>query len=942
MKFLSLNIRGFGSGKLDKRGRVRKMFASLNPCFVAIQETKLGTVNLNWIQNIWGHGNCNFIQKEKVGKSGGQLLIWDTNYFDASNIIVFDCVIGVRGKWIASGEEINILNVYGPHEDNNKIRLWNSLVNSIGNNDEAWIVCGDFNEVRDRAKRLNCEYIEYRARRFNDFINKCKLVEIPLGGRRFTRISDDGVKFSKLDRFLVSDKLSQHWSNLMVVALEREKSEHCPIVLKDEEKTSVQNRLRRDCNFKNKLKSTKCALKSWSYQHFGLLDQEIDTLKKLATELEIKAEAPSFSDHERHAWLNTRRQWLEKEKIKTNMLKQKAKVRWNLEGDENTSFFHSMIRFRNNKCNIRGIFDDGVWNEDPRVIKTAAFNHFKKQFEDPNTDWPCLEDLSYPSISRNEATDLELPFTETEIFEAINDCGSNKAPGPDGFNLRFYKKFWDVIKFDLIAAVSWFWEYVSGNVIHYHHSYLLAAEGLNILSKAAVEKGLFKGVEVGNDKVLISHLQYADDTIFFGEWNSLNAHNLSMLLKCFERASDLKVNFHKSCLYGVGASLEEVNTMAGRLGCQSGKLPFIYLGLPIGAKMCKIDTWNPVIDKLKSKLSEWRMRTMSFGGRLVLIKSVLTSLPLYYFSLFRAPPCVIKILESVRRSFLWGVRTQWWWRFYSETNTLWARVIRSIYGPDGGLCLGPGAANVSIAGAWRNIINAGAKIEALGFPFTTSFAKKIGDGSSTLFWEDHWIGSDKLCKLFPRLYKLESNRSTAVNERIQMVESAMQLTWNWSRVPTGRTRDGLSLLTDILLQVPLVSNRPDSWRWLLSPDGSFAVKKLTKLINDKIFDRRSGVQQTIRNHLLPKKIEIFIWRMLLKKVHVSVELDKKGIDLHSVHCPVCDDDVETVEHSIIFCKFAFEVWTRVLKWWNLGNFSTPSLKEILRDNKVQNGSEFGI
>ncbi|XP_071715046.1 uncharacterized mitochondrial protein AtMg01250-like [Rutidosis leptorrhynchoides] len=49
--------------------------------------------------------------------------------------------------------------------------------------------------------------------------------------------------------------------------------------------------------------------------------------------------------------------------------------------------------------------------------------------------------------------------------------------------------------------------------------FIIAAEGLNILTNAATEKGLFKGVEIGEDKVKISHLQYADDTIFLGEWN---------------------------------------------------------------------------------------------------------------------------------------------------------------------------------------------------------------------------------------------------------------------------------------------------------------------------------------------------------------------------------------------------------------------------------------
>ncbi|XP_071739247.1 uncharacterized mitochondrial protein AtMg01250-like [Rutidosis leptorrhynchoides] len=142
--------------------------------------------------------------------------------------------------------------------------------------------------------------------------------------------------------------------------------------------------------------------------------------------------------------------------------------------------------------------------------------------------------------------------------------------------------------------------------------FILAAEGLNIPVKAALEKDLFKGVEVEDDKVIVSHLQYADDTIFFGEWNRENAINLRMLLKCFELASGLKVNMQKSCIYGIGVNQGDVVSLASYLGCQAGKLPFIYLGLPIGSKMNKLNDWFPVIDKFNKRLSNWKMRSLSF------------------------------------------------------------------------------------------------------------------------------------------------------------------------------------------------------------------------------------------------------------------------------------------------------------------------------------------
>ncbi|XP_071694306.1 uncharacterized mitochondrial protein AtMg01250-like [Rutidosis leptorrhynchoides] len=67
--------------------------------------------------------------------------------------------------------------------------------------------------------------------------------------------------------------------------------------------------------------------------------------------------------------------------------------------------------------------------------------------------------------------------------------------------------------------------------------FILAAEGLNILTKAAIDKGLLKGVKVGSDNVLVSHLQYADDTLFLGEWSHSNAFNLRNILKYCELAS---------------------------------------------------------------------------------------------------------------------------------------------------------------------------------------------------------------------------------------------------------------------------------------------------------------------------------------------------------------------------------------------------------------------
>ncbi|GJV32090.1 putative RNA-directed DNA polymerase, eukaryota, reverse transcriptase zinc-binding domain protein [Tanacetum coccineum] len=97
--------------------------------------------------------------------------------------------------------------------------------------------------------------------------------------------------------------------------------------------------------------------------------------------------------------------------------------------------------------------------------------------------------------------------------------------------------------------------------------FILAVEVLNVAIVKAIDNNLFHGIKVGKDKIHISLLQFADDALILGEWSILNAKNLSRILTCFYHASDLKVNFNKSKLFGIGVSSEELYSMAFAIGC---------------------------------------------------------------------------------------------------------------------------------------------------------------------------------------------------------------------------------------------------------------------------------------------------------------------------------------------------------------------------------------
>lgn len=119
-------------------------------------------------------------------------------------------------------------------------------------------------------------------------------------------------------------------------------------------------------------------------------------------------------------------------------------------------------------------------------------------------------------------------------------------------------------------------------------------------------------------------------------------------------AVGLKINFRKSCLMGVGIGQETLGCWAKILNWNVDTIPFTYLGLPVGARSNDKKVWKNVVDRVAKRLDRWENGFLSFGGRIVLLRSVLTSLPLYHLSFFKAPSFALNHLKKLFCHFLWG------------------------------------------------------------------------------------------------------------------------------------------------------------------------------------------------------------------------------------------------------------------------------------------------
>jgi len=151
----------------------------------------------------------------------------------------------------------------------------------------------------------------------------------------------------------------------------------------------------------------------------------------------------------------------------------------------------------------------------------------------------------------------------------------------------------------------------------------------------------------------LSILQYVDDTILFLDHNLEQAQNMKNILCAFEQLSGLKINFHKSEIFCFGQAKNCENQYMELFGCNPGTFPIKYLGIPIHYRRLSNNDWTKVLERIEKRLSSWKGKNLSTGGRLTLINSVLSSIPLYMMSFFEIPKGVRKKLDYFRSRFFW-------------------------------------------------------------------------------------------------------------------------------------------------------------------------------------------------------------------------------------------------------------------------------------------------
>ncbi|RVX19039.1 Transposon TX1 uncharacterized 149 kDa protein [Vitis vinifera] len=892
---------------------------------------------------------------------------------------------------------------------------------------------------------------------------------------------------TRLDRFLVSEDWESHFKGAVQCTLPRPVSDHFPILLdgggvrRGPAPFRFENMWLKEEGFKDllkgwwqglsfngsfsfilaeKLKALKAILKLWNKDVFG----QVDVNKKVALDKvnfwdgqekirplsleELEARKVAKGDFEK---------WALMEEVSW---RQKSREVWLREGDRNTGFFHKMANSHRRRNCLSKIKVDGVWLTEEQEIKRGVVRAFKDQLTDPGGWHPSMEGLDFNRIGDEDAARLEEIFSEEEVLKALSDLNGDKAPGPDGFPIRFWQFYWDVAKEEImgflldfhergrfvrslnatflvlipkkpsaedlrdfrpislvgglykllakvlanrlkkvvgkvvssaqnafvegrqildaalianeaidsllkrnesgvlckldlekaydhinwnfllfvlqnmgfgekwIGWISWcisiatFSVLINGTPEGYFNSsrglrqgdplspylFVIGMEALSRLINRAVGGGFLSGCRVdgrGGNGALVSHLLFDDDTLVFCEASEDQMVHLSWLLMWFEAISGLRINLDKSEILPVGR-VENLENLALEAGYKVGRLPSSYLGIPLGANHKSVAVWDGVEERFRKRLALWKRQFIFKGGRITLIRSTLSSMPIYLMSLLRMPRVVCLRLEKIQRDFLWGggalerkphlvnwdtvcmdkrkgglgvrrlsilnraLLCKWNWRFAIERENLWRHVISRKFGEEEGGWSSRDVRESYGVGFWKEIRKEGALMQK-------KVAFLVGNGRREAWVEEFWDTSGVEGVWSARFSRPFNDWEVEEVERLLLTIRGARLS-------------------------PLME---DSMMWKVTSNGSFSVRSL---YND-LSSRRAGLfpHGLIWNPSVPSKVCFFAWEASWGKVLTMDQFKKRGWAVAN-RCFLCCEEEESIDHILIHCSKARDLW----------------------------------
>lgn len=483
MKIMSWNVRGLGAAV--KRQSIKHIITKHNPDIIVLQETKKESFDRSLVASIWGSRHKGWVILPAEGSRGGIAIIWDVRRTSVVSSIVGSFSVSIEVEE-SGGNSWWLSGVYGPCNTNGREAFWGELGALYGFSGSQWCIAGDFNVPRYPTEKTNCQRTNTSMRQFDRLIREMELVDLNLSNGIYTwsNLRMDPL-CARLDRIMFTKEWGDYFQFGRQYLAERIISDHFPIILETGIATwgptpfRFENMWLQDRSFKTlfrewwrstdryggqgysfmmKLAQVKGHIQEWNRVHFGHIQNKKHDLTQQIKALD-NDEGNQNWDEVKHNWRKELKGDLEHTLLmETQMNHQKLKIKWVKEGDSNSKFFHRLLNARKGKNFIsRMQLTPDTFTEDPMEIENTIINFYQNLYSNQKEDDWEIQGITWDPISMEAARLLEANFTEQEVWEAINQCEGDKAPGPDGFSMAVYKEHWGVMKHDIMAFINEFY-----------------------------------------------------------------------------------------------------------------------------------------------------------------------------------------------------------------------------------------------------------------------------------------------------------------------------------------------------------------------------------------------------------------------------------------------------------------------------------------------------
>ncbi|VFQ98543.1 unnamed protein product [Cuscuta campestris] len=755
---------------------------------------------------------------------------------------------------------------------------------------------------------------------FSNCIRDNNLLECNYTGSSYTwhGVRSNGNVWRRLDRVFYNTFWADHWNIISMQHLAKGGSDHCPILFLS--KPGARNTTK-SFRFQNmwllrgdfmqyckesweeipfhggmqslfkRLHHLKEKLSSWNKTHFGNIFNMIKEAEDEATKAEQLFEENPSTDN-KILYNQKVAELQEVNKREHAFWKQKCNLKWLRDGDANTKFFHNLVKEKRRKQQITGLFNEqGQLVDKPDDMEALAINHFTTLF---NSSERCS--------------------SKDEIKLTVWNMEPNSSPGPDGFNINFFKHCWDIIKGDITSACQEVFlgiplpkaasssnicllpkgayvprreimDQILINMIKEAEDEATKAEQLfeenpstdnKILYNQKVaelqevnkrehafwkQKCNLKWFNSGRKSIPITHLSYADDIIIFSSGNTRSVANLKSFLNEYQLVSGQTINYSKSSfMMGSKPNSLAISKLERLLGISHKTYPFTYLGIPIDLGITRQIHCANLISSFDTKLNGWYQKNLDQAGRLVLINHVLNTLPNYFLASNTMPKSIKRLLDQKMARFWWGGKHHWisWQKLCAPKE-------------EGGLG-------------------------------TTDFKSLENAFSLKLWWKYHNDNG-----LWARLMKAKYWRNGEMKANI--TDSLV-----WKRIFN---------IEDTAIDAYSVSD-DGMMHWKLDPNGSFTLRSAYELCRD------ASTPMASFNYLWESpqnpKISIFTWKLFRHCIPTPENLQKLGFLMPSM-CPFCKGDSYDAKHSLIDCHMIRGIWHHFSACVGILHHNSPTINQ---------------